>query len=267
MAAAVWGLEERRLQGSWALRRALTLAGESDWDMVAGQHVGTSKQRQAKHGHGRRDETSPCATPKTTTLPHANLDGRAHIVSPLRRGAPSSSTPCVPLHGSALPRRSLLLRCSPGLIAVELRPHNNITAVTPPSHRICRPPRRPQQWHRIATRWLPTITAVNAHRHRCRLEEWEQTAKGLHRNRSNPPSPLLQHLPVPLRLHLLLQAAVAQIASINIALRPRSLRLLHQLCDRSSDSDCAHCAAPPIAAQRNHHHGARRDRSRRRTRC
>jgi hypothetical protein len=129
-------LEERRLQGSWALRRALTLAGESDWDMVAGQRVGTSKQRQAKHGHGRRDETSPCATPKTTTLPHANLDGRAHIVSPLRRGAPSSSTPCVPLHGSALPRRSLLLRCSPGLIAVELRPHNNITAVTPPSHRI-----------------------------------------------------------------------------------------------------------------------------------
>jgi hypothetical protein len=72
---------------------------------------------------------------------------------------------------------------------------------------------------------------------------------------------------IPLRLHLLFQAAVAQIACINTALRTRSLRLLYQLCDRSSDSDCAHCAAPPIAVQRNHQHGARRDRSRWRTRC
>jgi hypothetical protein len=108
------------------------------------------------------------------------------------------------------------------------------------------------------------ITAAAAHRHRYRRARGGQTAKGL----SIAIAPTRRHRRFntrhcAFRLHLFFQAAAAQIAYIKTALRP-----LHRLCDRSSDSDnCAHCTAPPIAVQRNHQHGARRDRSRRWSRC
>jgi hypothetical protein len=78
-------------------------------------------------------------------------DGRAHIIPPTDRCAPSPSTPrphCTAPSPSPL---LALLPCSASApIAVELRPHNNITAVTPPSAsrcRRCNPPRRPQHCH------------------------------------------------------------------------------------------------------------------------